>query len=46
MVGGADGKEFRMSYRDVWGKIKASEECLRRLLVRKHIGVPTGRLGA
>jgi molybdate transport system regulatory protein len=34
----AAAKELGMSYRAVWGKIKASEECLGRALVIKHIG--------
>jgi molybdate transport system regulatory protein len=38
----AAAKELGMSYRAVWGKIKASEECLGRALVKKHIGGPHG----
>lgn len=37
----AAAKELGMSYRAVWGKIKASEERLGQPLVRKHMGGPT-----
>ncbi len=38
----AAAKELGMSYRAVWGKIKASEERLGQPLVRKHMGGPHG----
>jgi molybdate transport system regulatory protein len=38
----AAAKELGMSYRAVWGKIKASEESLGQPLVTKHIGGPHG----
>ncbi len=38
----AAAKELGMSYRAVWGKIKASEESLGQPLMRKHSGGPHG----
>ena len=38
----AAARELGMSYRAVWGKIKASEERLGQPLVTKHIGGPHG----